>query len=375
MCIGRCGIEFSKACCAEQLERLGAATSAAAQLLERRVDGVLGHLAIRGEFASGDADDAGIVGGDAVATRQIGGAPRAGCFDERAQACPHAGDIGFGDARRDGRVECTEHVGNVVLRALRIVDIAVVVGVGGAHIGMLERAVGLGSPRHHEQAALVLGDRDDHGDVVAHLFPWHGDVHALCGADGIGVLGLGECPYVVGPHSGRVHHHRSTHMDLATIGVHDHAICPTCVGIGGDIHHCAGIRYGGSMVSGSSCDGEAQPGIVGSCVIVKVGRCESSLGHGGQVLHGGQFLEPFVQLADAPSAGEVVHPHRCAEHAGDPRWDETVLREDRDHERHDPHEMRRVLAQPLPFVQGLVHESHLTLLEVAQTAMHQLRTL
>ena len=105
-----------------------------------------------------------------VAAGQVGGAPAAGRLDERAQPGPRADDVVGGDVGRDGGVERAEQVVDVVGRALRVVERAVVVGVGGADVGVLEGAVGV-APRHDEEAALVPADRDDDGDVVADLAP------------------------------------------------------------------------------------------------------------------------------------------------------------------------------------------------------------
>ena len=87
------------------------------------------------------------------------------------------------------------------------------------------------------------------------------------------------------------------------------------------------------------------------------------------------LLQALVELADAGAAGEVVHPHRAAERPSDLRVDEAVLREQRDEERQQPHEVRRVAAQPLPLAQRLVHEAHVAVLQVAQAAVHELRAL
>ena len=75
-------------------------------------------------------------------------------------------------------VQRSQHVGDVVGRALRVVEGAVVVGVRGADVRVV-------APGDDEQAAAVLGHRDDDGDVVAHLAPRHGDVDALCRPDGV----------------------------------------------------------------------------------------------------------------------------------------------------------------------------------------------
>ena len=51
------------------------------------------------------------------------------------------------------------------------------------------------------------------------------------------------------------------------------------------------------------------------------------------------------------------------------------LREHRDEERQQPHEVRGVAAQPLALAQGLVDEPDVAVLEVAQPAVDELRAL
>src|SRR5690606_20295173 len=96
-------------------------------------------------------------------------------------------------------VDGPQQVGDVLGGALGIVDRAVVVRVGGADVGQLVGAGAPGEPGHHEDRALVLGDRHHHGDVVADPLPRHGDVDALGGADRVGRLALVEPAHLVGP--------------------------------------------------------------------------------------------------------------------------------------------------------------------------------
>ena len=83
----------------------------------------------------------------------------------------------------------------------------------------------------------------------------------------------------------------------------------------------------------------------------------------------------MVALADAQPAGEVVHPERAAEQTREPSVDHAAACEQRDEEREDAHEMRRVLERALAFVERLVDEADLTLLEVAQATVHELGAL
>ncbi len=59
----------------------------------------------------------------------------------------------------------------------------------------------------------------------------------------------------------------------------------------------------------------------------------------------------------------------------EPSVDDPAACEQRDEEREDAHEVRRVLERALALVQGLVDEADLTLLEVAQATVHELGAL
>src|SRR6185369_7368067 len=149
------------------------------------------------------------------------------------------------DVGGDRGVDSAQHVVDVVCGALRVIDIALVVGVGGADVGVLEGAVGLGPPRHHEQAALVLRHRDHDGDVVAHLLPRDRQVHALRRTDRVGVLALGHGADVVDPHAGGVDDDLGVDRELPGAGV-DHDVGGAPSGVFADRHHLAAVRHGGA---------------------------------------------------------------------------------------------------------------------------------
>ena len=122
-------------------------------------------------------------------------------------------------------------------------------------------------------------------------------------------------------------------------------------------------------------DGEREAGVVGLGVVVHVRTGETVTGERRHVRQRGVDRDAVVALADAQAAGEVVHPERGAEHPGEPAVDHPAPGQDRDEEREHPHEVGRVLERPLAFVQRLVDEPELALLQVPQAAVHELRAL
>ena len=285
--------------------------------------------------------------------RQVGGAGADGRTHERPQPGPHPGDLIAGDRPGRGRVERgvdrPEHVVDVVAGARRIVERTVVVGVGGADVGVGERAVGTRPPRHHEQAALVAGDRDDRGDVVAHQLPRDRHVDALGRPDRTTVSGALHRPQFVGPHPGGAHHHRGPDVEGTVAAGIDPGPGDRTVGAAVQRHHRATVGDGGAMIGGGLHERQHEAGVVDRGVVVEVAACDTIAVQRRQVGERRVGLEAPMQLADAPAAGEVVHPHRPAEGAGDAAGKQTVLRHDRDEERQDLDQVRGVVAEALAF--------------------------
>ncbi len=196
----------------EQRKPLGAALQPAPpEVARHEIDGIRGHVAVRRELAARDGDDAALGVPHGVAPREIGGARAGGRAEQRPEPGPRAHDVVFGHLLRRGTVEGAQEVRHVVGRALRIVDRAVVVGVGRADVREI-------TPRDDEHRPPVVRDRHDRGDVVAHLRPRHRDVHSLCGADRLRVSALVECPHLVGPHARGVDDTRGPHVELPAVG-------------------------------------------------------------------------------------------------------------------------------------------------------------
>jgi hypothetical protein len=79
-----------------------------------------------------------------------------------------------------------------------------------------------------------------------------------------------------------------------------------------------------------------------------------------------------VALADAQTAGEVVHPQRGGVHLGNRLLEHAAASEDGNEEGQDVHQVGRVVEQALALGQVLVDEHVLLLLQVAQAAVHEL---
>ena len=358
-----------------QREVLRAATRLPAEQFLCGVDCVLGHLAVCRELPAGDGDDTVRGSRHLVTAAEVCGATALGVLvrlHQRTEPRPHAEYVVHGHTCRDTRVQCVEHVLDVVFGALGVVDRSLVVGIGRADVGVHERAVTLRHPRDHKQAPAVFRDGDDDGDVVAHLVPRHSEVHALCGADRVGVHLLVERADIVGPHAGCVDHdacargeRAARHLVTEVNGVHAiralHRSDTAVVG------HC------GAVIGSGACDGQGEACIVGFCVVIEVRGRESPAVHCGKVSERGTGAEPAVDATDAPPAGEVVHPHCRTQCTRDLAGDDAVLREDRDHEGEHVHEVRGIAAEALAFVQRLVDQAHVALLEVTEAAVHEFR--
>ena len=133
-------------------------------------------------------------------------------------------------------------------------------------------------------------------------------MNALGRTNGVGVSCLGESANIVGPHACSVDHNLGAHGDFAIVGANNNAI-GAASRVFRDAHDRALVCDSGAMIGSGACHGEAQPGIVGARVVIQVSRGQSFGVHGWQVLKCSGLAQALVQFADAPSAGEVVHPH------------------------------------------------------------------
>ncbi len=273
------------------------------------VDRVGRHAPIGRELAARDRHDSTRGAVHRMTAREVGGLRADGVLHEWSQPGPGPEDVRLGDTGRHRRVERTQDVLDVLWCALRIVERAVVIRVGGTDVGEV-------SPRNDEERAPILRHGDDDRDVVLGLGPRNRDVDTLGRADRLRASSLVERAQLVGPHSCRVHDDSGAHRDLDAVsgdrGTHHLAVGVLREGTDGGV-----VRDCGPVGCRGPGDRERETGVVGLRVVVQVGGGKALGRHRGHVRQRGFLGQSLVQLADAQPPGEVVHPHRRAE--GPPR--------------------------------------------------------
>ena len=341
------------------------------------IDGVLCHFAVGGELAAGHRHHAVAGRADRVSAREVGRAlrdvPALGRWrQEGTQPGPEAGDVSPGEVRGGDGVGGIEQVVDVLGGTGGIVQRAGVVRVGGAEIDEVRLR-----PRHDEDGPLVLGDRDDRGDVARQPAGRHGDVDALGRPDRVRILALVEGPHVVGPDArgvdddprpdrefrGLVVGHRS---DNGAVGG------PVRAGRQADDRGVVG-HDGAELVGRRARHREGQAGIVGPGVEVEEPGHEVAGAEGRQMRQRLLLRDFAVAFPDAPPAGEVVEPQRGGVRAGHGFGDDAVAAEEGNEKREWADQVRCIVQEVLSFGQILVDESELALLEVAEPAVDHLR--
>ena len=135
-----------------------------------------------------------------------------------------------------------------------------------------------------------------------------------------------------------------------------------------------GVVHGDGRVleHSSPQDRKSQPGVVGPGVVVDESGNETVRAQSREVR--GELLsgDATVALADAPAAGEVVHPQsgRVAPCGGPVNG--SSIAEQGNEERKGLDEVRCVLEQETAFGEALADEAEVMLLEVAQAPVHHL---
>lgn len=229
--------------------------------------------------------------------------------------------------------------------------------------------------RHDEERPLVARHRDHDGDVVAHEFPRHGDVDALRGANRGGVATDVHAPDRIAPDPGGVHDHVGAHFErLAFVRAHRRADDGTRR-VFVQRSHAAVVECHRVSLDRRANDRQRESRIVGFGIEIEVRRRKLFGVHRGHVGERRLGAQSAMQPAHSPAAGEVVHPQCRAECAGNFSRHDAVAGHDRDHEGEHSHQVRRIAQQTLALVQRLVHEGHVALLQIAQSAVDQFAAL
>ncbi len=184
---------------------------------------------------------------------------------------------------------------------------------------------------------------------------------------------LVERPHVVGPHAAGIDDRSGRDLDDGPVGL-DHRAGDTPVAVD-DLHHAGAVDHDGPVLGGGAGDREREPGIVGGGVEVEEAAVQPVEVRAREVRRRLVGRQPPMELADAPTTRDVVHPQRGPQCLGDLARDHPVLRHDRDQEREHLDQVGRVAHQPPPLVERLVDQPHVTVLQVPQTTVDQLRTL
>ena len=120
---------------------------------------------------------------------------------ERSKARPHACYVFKCDISVDACVQCCKNIFNIVTCALWIIHRTFVISVGGADICELVGAVATRDPGDYEQTALVAWHGNNYCNVIANLFPGHGEVNTLCRTNGVWVRRFVKGTNIIGPNT------------------------------------------------------------------------------------------------------------------------------------------------------------------------------
>ena len=247
---------------------------------------------------------------------------------------------------------------------------ALVVVVGGAH----QRAPQPGQNEHgapaaggHDRSGLHVEQLAGNREVGAAARPDAG--HLLLGVELVRLQ-------AVGPHPGGVHHVLAAQLELASSHhvVHQHAR-RAAVALD-QAGHVARVGDHGAEALGLGEHGEHEPDVVCLAVVEEVSgrrlaarKGRHHLQHLGAVDRAVARGTPLLVLvAPAAPRHHVVHVEPHAQHPV-----RALAAERGDHERQRRHDVRRQLHEQRALQQRLAHQAEVEVLEVAQTAVDQLR--
>ena len=359
---------------------VGAAGRVAPLALDDPVDGHLRHPPPGGELAARDRYEAGARLEQLRLARDVDRLLRVARRDQRTDAGVGARQVGAVEGHVEEAVAGAEQVVDVVARRRHVLELAVVVVVGGPHQRPSEPGEREDRPavadRHdrtgHERQRLAA-DRD----VGAPARP---DVRNLL----LGVDLVGADP--VGPYAGRIHDVGRPDVEAPTgktvLAAHT-ARPPVFVEQAPDL---AAVGHHGAEALGLPQDGEHEPRVVGLAVVEEVGRARLARRDRRQqpldllaVDHAVAVGAPFLDRRRATAAAEARQPHAVGRHhvvhvQPDAQHAVGALAvEGRDQQLERAHEVRREVHEQRPLEQRLADEPEVEVLEVAEAAVHELR--
>ena len=328
------------------------------------VDRVLCHLSVGGQLPAEDRHQIALRTYDLVTSREVRGLGVLRRAEQWPQPGPCADHVVLGQRFFEPVVHTVEQVANVGWCAHRCVERAVVVRVRGPDVDPVVRVVG----RDDEDRPFVATNRYDSGDVGADLREGHDDVDALRRSDRERHR-TREGRHLFGPHPGGV--------DDAT-GPHGTAIVEHCTREvtrrrRRERPHAAMVQPDGAVIRCGPHQCEREPSIISLGVEVEEAGRHLALGQPTHVRHRLRHAEAFVDRPDPPAAGDVIEGQRGRVRLRHGARHHALLAEQGDQERHHADDVRCVAQEPLTLPEVLVDQSVLLLLQVAQTAMHQLR--
>jgi len=355
---------------------VGAARRVAAVALHQAVDGHLRHPPPRGQLAAGDGDhpagglvELGLAGDVDRLLRVPGG-------DQRPHPREGAGDVGGSQPRREELVDGVEQVRHVVGGGLHVLEVALVVVVGGPDQRLAE-------PREHEDrpAPARRGDRAGHQRERGAR---QHDVRAAARADH-GHLGLVVellRPQPVRPHPGRVDHARGAHLELLAAGGVPHARADRAASLLEEPDRLDPVGGHGAEALRLGQHRQHEPCVVGLAVVEQVAAGRLAARQRGQQLRhllpaddavAGRAPVRVLARAAAGEGREPVDRHHVVHvqpDAGQPVGPRPV--EGGHDQRQRADEMGRERDVDLALQQRLAHQPEVEVLEVAQAAVDEL---
>ncbi|MCY1519133.1 hypothetical protein D9M68_538730 [compost metagenome] len=133
------------------------------------------------------------------------------------------------------------------------------------------------------------------------------------------------------------------------------------------------VDDGGPVKGGGARDGQRQARIVHPRIEIQEAAKQPFLLEGRAVREHLGRRQLLVQDALAPAARHVVRPEQAFKGLGQALVEHAVLFQDRKEKRQPLHKMAGIAPQPLAFVQRMAHQAEISLLDIAQAAVHHLR--